>query len=131
MVCKVLSFFMEICYAMWICTCRRTVFRQHSQMCVPYHTPSSTAVWHSIYGEVCWQSELVRWILSFLYCAPFQHMKSKTNRCHYFNFIHILMDLYMFRAYRSILRRAHTAVHTTIGSDTEPMVVWTLLRMDL
>jgi len=29
----------------------------------------------------------------------------------------------MFRAHRPILRRVHTAVHTTIGSDTEPMVV--------
>jgi hypothetical protein len=69
----------------------------------------------------------------------------KTNCCHYFNFIYILPDLYMFRAHRPILRRVHTAVHTTIGSvsvllwshalyvvyrahgqsstDTEPMIV--------
>ena len=40
----------------------------------------------------------------------------KTNWCHYFNFIYILLDLYMFRAHRPILRRVHTAVHTTIGS---------------
>ena len=40
----------------------------------------------------------------------------KTNSCHYFNFIYILLDLYMFRAHRPILRRVHTAVHTTIGS---------------
>jgi len=40
----------------------------------------------------------------------------KTNWCHYFNFIYILPDLYMFRAHRPILRRVHTAVHTTIGS---------------
>ena len=78
----------------------------------------------------------------------------KTNWCHYFNFIHILPDLYMFQAHRPIFRRVHTAVHTTIGSisvllwsralyrardqsntDTEPMVVWTavwtLLKMGL
>ena len=29
-----------------------------------------------------------------------------------------LKDLYMFRAHRPILRRVHTAVHTTIGSVT-------------
>jgi len=40
----------------------------------------------------------------------------KTNWCHYFNFIYILPDLYMFRAHRPILRGVHTAVHTTIGS---------------
>ena len=40
----------------------------------------------------------------------------KINWCHYFNFIYILPDLYIFRAHRSILRRVHTAVHTTIGS---------------
>jgi len=40
----------------------------------------------------------------------------KTKWCHYFNFIYILLDLYMFRANRPILRRVHTAVHTTIGS---------------
>ena len=40
----------------------------------------------------------------------------KTNWCHYFNFIYILPDFYMFRAHRPILRRVHTAVHTTIGS---------------
>ena len=40
----------------------------------------------------------------------------KTNWCHYFNFIYMLPVLYMFRAHRSILRRVHTAVHTTIGS---------------
>ena len=40
----------------------------------------------------------------------------KTNWCHYFNFIYILPGLYMFRAHRPILRRVHTAVHTTIGS---------------
>jgi hypothetical protein len=49
-----------------------------------------------------------------------EHMKWKTNICHYFNFIHISMDLYMFRAYRPILRRIHTAVHTTIGSVVVP-----------
>jgi hypothetical protein len=54
--------------------------------------------------------------LSFLYRESFQHVKWKTNRCHYFNFIHISTDLYMFRAYRPILRRIHTSVHTTIGS---------------
>ena len=70
----------------------------------------------------------------------------KTNWCHYFNFIHILPDLYMFRAHRPIFRRVRTAVYTTIGSysfcaalftcsareqsgtDTEPMVVWTAVR---
>jgi hypothetical protein len=52
----------------------------------------------------------------------FQRMKWKTNRCHYFNFIHISTDLYMFRAYRTILRRIHTAVHTTIGSVAVPFV---------
>jgi hypothetical protein len=72
-------------------------------------------------------------------------MKWKTNKCHYFNFIHISTDPYMFRAYRPILRKIYTAVHTTIGSvavpfgqravyiyrarglngtATEPMVVW-------
>jgi len=40
----------------------------------------------------------------------------KTNWCHYFNFIYILPDLYMFRAHRPILTRVHTTVHTTIGS---------------
>ena len=40
----------------------------------------------------------------------------KTNWCHYFNFIYILPVLDMFRAHRPILRRVHTAVHTTIGS---------------
>ena len=40
----------------------------------------------------------------------------KTNWCHYFNFIYILPDLYVFWAHRPILRRVHTAVHTTIGS---------------
>jgi hypothetical protein len=40
----------------------------------------------------------------------------KINWCHYFNFIHILPDLYMFRAHRPIFRRVRTAVHTTIGS---------------
>jgi hypothetical protein len=96
--------------------------------------------------------------LSFTFGSEYSntvvHMKWKTNRCHYFNFIHISTDLYMFRAYRPILRRIHTAVHTTIGSvavlfgprtlyrargpngtATEPMVVWTavwiLLRMGL
>jgi hypothetical protein len=44
----------------------------------------------------------------------------KTNRCHYFNFIHISTDLYMFQAYRPILRRIHMAVHTTIGSLAVP-----------
>jgi hypothetical protein len=63
---------------------------------------------------------------------------------HYFNFIHISTDLYIFRAYRSILRRIHTAIYTNIGSvavlfgpralygargpnstATEPMFVWT------
>jgi hypothetical protein len=37
-----------------------------------------------------------------------------TVLCHYFNFIHISTYLYMFRAHRPILRRIHTAVHTTI-----------------
>jgi len=55
-------------------------------------------------------------ILSFLYRASFQYMKWETNWCHYFNFIHISTDLYMFQAYRPILRRVHTSVHTTIGS---------------
>ena len=41
---------------------------------------------------------------------------NKTNWCHYFNFIYILPYLDMFRAHRPILRRVHTAVHTTIGS---------------
>jgi len=73
----------------------------------------------------------------------------KTNWCHYF--ILILLNLYMFRAYRPIFRRVRTAVHTNIGSvsvppcsralcvtthsareqsgtDTEPMVVWTAVR---
>ena len=40
----------------------------------------------------------------------------KTNWCHNFNFIYILPDLCMFRGHRPILRRVHTAVHTTIGS---------------
>ena len=40
----------------------------------------------------------------------------KTNWCHYFSFIYILPDLYMFQAHRPILRRVRTAVHTTIGS---------------
>jgi hypothetical protein len=74
-------------------------------------------------------------ILSFLYRASFQRMKWKTNRCHYFNFIHISTDLYMFWAHRPILRRIHTAVPTIIGSATEPMIVWTavwsLLKMGL
>ena len=30
--------------------------------------------------------------------------------------VYISTDLYMFRAHRPILRRVHTAVHTTIGS---------------
>ena len=37
----------------------------------------------------------IKWapnILSFLYRASFQHMKWKTNWCHYFNFIHMSMD---------------------------------------
>ena len=62
------------------------------------------------------QLQLINIIWSFLYRASFQHMKWKTNRCHYFNFIHISTDLYMFRAHSSIFRRVHTAVHTTIGS---------------
>ena len=37
----------------------------------------------------------------------------KTNWCQYF--IRILLDLYMFRAHRTIFRRVRTAVHTTIG----------------
>ena len=52
--------------------------------------------------------------LSLLYRASFQHKKWKTNWCHYF--IHILTDLYMFRAHRPIFRRVFAAVHTTIGS---------------
>jgi len=40
----------------------------------------------------------------------------KTNWCHYFNFIYILPDLYMFQAHRPIFRRVRTAAHTTIGS---------------
>jgi hypothetical protein len=36
-------------------------------------------------------------------------MKWKTNRCHYFNFIHISTHLYMFRAYRPILHTEHEA----------------------
>jgi hypothetical protein len=92
----------------------------------------------------------------FLYRAYFQKKKKKTNRCHYFNFIHISTNLYIFRAYRPILKKIHTAVHTTIGSvavplgpralyvvwargpnstATEPMDVWTavwiLLKMGL
>jgi len=59
-------------------------------------------------------------VLDFLYRASFQHMKWKTNWCHYFNFIHISTDLYMFRAPRCIFRRVHTAVHTTIGSVSVP-----------
>jgi hypothetical protein len=47
-------------------------------------------------------------------------MKWKTKRCHYFNFIHILTHLYIFRAYRPIFRRVHTAVHTTIVSVSVP-----------
>jgi len=43
----------------------------------------------------------------------------KTNWCHYF--IRILLDLYMFRAYRPIFRRVRTAVHTTIGSVSVPL----------
>ena len=39
---------------------------------------------------------------------------------HYFIFIHISTDLYMFRAHRPIFRRVHTAVHTTIGSVSVP-----------
>jgi hypothetical protein len=46
--------------------------------------------------------------------------EKKTNRCHYFNFIPISTDLYMFRAYRPIFRRIHTAVPTTIGSVAVP-----------
>jgi hypothetical protein len=34
--------------------------------------------------------------LSFLYRASFQHVKWKTNRYHYFSFIHISTGLYMF-----------------------------------
>jgi len=48
------------------------------------------------------------------------HKKWKTNWCHCFNFIHIPTGLYMFRAHRPILRRIHTAVHTTIGSVSVP-----------
>jgi hypothetical protein len=47
------------------------------------------------------------------------YMKWK-NRYHYFNFIRISTDLYMFRAYRPILRRIHTADHTTTGSVDVP-----------
>jgi len=43
----------------------------------------------------------------------------KTNWCHYF--IHILLDLYMFRAHRPIFRRVRTAAHTTIGSVSVPL----------
>jgi hypothetical protein len=59
-------------------------------------------------------------ILSFFVpCILSTYKMKKTNRCHYFNFIHISTDLYMFRAYRPILR-IHTAVHTTIGSVAVP-----------
>ena len=44
----------------------------------------------------------------------------KTNWCHYF-ITPILLDLYMFRAYRPIFRRVRTAVHTTIGSVSVPL----------
>ena len=76
-----------------------------------------------------------------------RYKKWKTNWCHFFNFIHISTDLYMFRAHRPIFRRIRTAVPTTIGSvsvpfwtrvlsvqngtDTEPMVVWTAVRIFL
>ena len=43
----------------------------------------------------------------------------KTNWCQYF--IRILLDLYMFRAHRTIFRRVRTAVHTTIGSVSVPL----------
>jgi len=46
----------------------------------------------------------------------------KSNWCHYFNFIYILPDLYMFRAHRLIFSRVHTAVHTTIGSVS--VLIW-------
>jgi len=89
---------------------------------------------------------LTTWlIVTFLYRASFQHKKWKTNWCHCFNFIHISTDLYMFRAHRPIFRKIRTAVHTTIGSvsvpfwtdrtrvqngtDTEPMVVGTAVRI--
>jgi hypothetical protein len=75
-----------------------------------------------------------RVFLSFLYRASCQHMKRKTNRCHYFNFIHVSTDLYMFRAHRPILRRIHTTIGSVAvpfgprargpnGTATEPMVM--------
>jgi len=83
---------------------------------------------------VIWQTQ---WgFLSFLYHASFQHMKWKSNRCHYFNFIHISTDLYTFQTHRPIFRRVHTAVHTTIGSYSICTVqamcsVWTYGAHDL
>jgi hypothetical protein len=59
-------------------------------------------------------------LCKFSYENLHRHMKLKTNRCHYFNFIHISTDLYTFRAHRPILRRIHTAVHTTFGSVVVP-----------
>ena len=41
---------------------------------------------------------------------------NKNHLMSLFQFYFILPDLYMFRAHRPILRRVHTAVHTTTGS---------------
>jgi len=58
-------------------------------------------------------------ILSFFVPCIFSTYGMKTNWCHYS--IRILLDLYMFRAHRSIFRRVRTAVHTTIGSVSVPL----------
>jgi hypothetical protein len=88
-----------------------TMYLRH---CVPYYSHQSVLnpskqyplYWHyNMFGHLDQHQE-----------DSYMHMKWKTNRRHYFNFIHILMDLYMFRAYRPIIGRIHTAVHTTIGS---------------
>jgi len=60
-------------------------------------------------------------LANFKYFVPciFSTYGMKTNWCHYF--IRILLDLYMFRAHRTIFRRVRTAVHTTIGSVSVPL----------
>ena len=60
--------------------------------------------------------------LSFWYRASFQHMKWKTNWCHYF--IRILLDLYMFRAHRPIFRRVHTTIGSWVVLCEQPRNQW-------
>ena len=65
---------------------------------------------------ICHSSEVkTRNFKLFVPCV-FSTYGVKTNWCHYFKFIHILPDLYMFWVHRSIFRGVHTAVHTNIGS---------------